>query len=118
MKFILLPNLLLSLNLFAAESVAQKSPQKTSQAQTIDIQVTENGFQPNNIEVSADVPVTLKITRTTDKTCATEILIKDKKINQKLPLNKTVVVELGKIKKGDLNFSCGMNMDKGKIISK
>ena len=100
---------LFNLNLFAAD---------LKPAQIIEIKVTEKGFQPSSIDVPADVPVTLKITRVTDKTCATDIKIKSRKIEQKLPLNEAVIIDLGKIKKGTLDFSCGMNMEKGKIISK
>ena len=98
-----------SLNLYALDITKSK---------VIEIKVTEKGFQPSTVEVLSGEAITLQITRITDKTCATEIIIKDRNINQKLPLNETVSIDLGKIKKGTLNFSCGMNMDKGKIISK
>ena len=46
--------------------------------QVIEIKSTANGFEPEKIEVSSDDPVVLKVTRTTDDTCATDIQIKDK----------------------------------------
>ena len=83
--------------------------------QIIEIKSTANGFEPEKIEVSADEPVVLKVTRTTDETCATDIQIKDKKVNQKLPLNETVTIKLGKLKKGEVKFHCSMNMIKGSL---
>lgn len=91
---------------FADESV---------KTQVIDLQVTEEGFQPSTFEVDSHSSVTLNVTRKTDNTCATEIQIKGKKIKKDLPLNQIVTIELGKLKKGKLDFACGMNMLKGSI---
>lgn len=59
----------------------------------------------------------MKTTRKTDETCATEIQVPSKKITKKLPLNKTVTVNLGRLEKGEIRFGCGMNMMVGGIIS-
>lgn len=84
-------------------------------ASTININVTDKGFEPSNIKVSTKENVILAITRKTDETCATEISIPSRKIRKLLPLNKLVTIDLGKLKKGDLNFSCGMDMTSGVI---
>ncbi len=87
-------------------------------SQVVDIKVTEKGFEPNSIKVKADEAVILKILRTTDSTCATSIQIPDRKIKKDLPLNKSVTIALGKLKKGEVRFGCQMNMmDSGTIIS-
>ncbi len=87
--------------------------------ETVELKVTEEGYQPNAINVAPGTDLTLKITRTSDATCATEIVVPDKKINTKLPLNKTVIVHIGKLQKGEVRFGCGMNlMEGGKIYVK
>lgn len=86
--------------------------------QIIEIKSTTNGFEPEKIEVSSTDTIVLKVTRTTDATCGNEIVIKDKKINQKLPLNETVTINLGKLQKGEVKFNCAMNMIKGSFIVK
>lgn len=87
--------------------------------ETVELKVTEEGFQPNAVNVTPGTDLTLKITRVSDATCATEIVVPDKKINTKLPLNETVVVHVGKLKKGEVRFGCGMNlMEGGKIYVK
>lgn len=83
--------------------------------QTIELTVTEEGFQPNQLDVKPNTPVVLKITRKTDSTCSKEIIVPVKNIKTDLPLNKTVKVDLGKLEKGEVNFSCGMKMDQGVI---
>lgn len=84
--------------------------------QNITLQVTEKGFEPNKLNVKPGTHVVLKITRKTDVTCATQVKIKEKKINAELPLNKEVSVDVGVLKKGDIKFACGMDMISGHII--
>ena len=94
---------------FAAE--ASKAKQ-----QTINLDVTENGFEPAKLHAEPGIPTVLKITRKTDATCAKAISIPEKKIKVDLPLNKAVAVKLGKLKTGDLRFVCGMKMLDGAIL--
>ena len=86
--------------------------------QVINLIVTEKGFVPSSINVKPGTNVELKITRKTDSTCATEILLPSKKIKKDLPLNKTVSIEIGKVEKGEISFGCGMNMVTGVIFVK
>ncbi len=85
-------------------------------AQTVDLAVTEKGFEPDSIKVKPGTHVILKITRKTDSTCATEIKFKEKKITKTLPLNKEVLVDVGTVQKGNITFACGMNMITGHIV--
>lgn len=78
--------------------------------QVVELSVTDHGFEPKTVDVKPGIPVTLKITRKSEMTCATEIVIPEKKINTPLPLNQTVEVKIGKLKKGEIRFGCGMNM--------
>ncbi len=87
-----------------------------AKSQTIDLKVTEEGFVPSTADVKSGTNVTLKITRQTDATCATQVKIESKNITKKLPLNKPVTIALGKLDKGELRFGCGMDMIKGQII--
>jgi plastocyanin domain-containing protein len=84
--------------------------------QAIEIQVTGEGFVPANIKVKKGQPVRLVVTRKTDRTCATEIVIRDQGINRKLPLNQPVTVEFTPVKSGQLRYACGMDMISGVIV--
>jgi plastocyanin domain-containing protein len=66
--------------------------------------------------VPAGVPLQLTFIRTTDATCATEIVIPDLEIRQALPLNQKVTVEIPARAAGELAFACGMDMLKGTIV--
>ena len=109
MKIITLVSLLY-LSFFAG--AADKTPE-----QILKVQVTAEGFVPAQIKVKSGSHVILKVTRSTDETCATEIQIKEKKINRKLDLNKEVTIDLGVLQKGDIRFACGMDMFSGHIIT-
>jgi len=80
------------------------------------IQITENGYQPGSVKLRRGVPSRITFLRTTDATCAKEIVIADYGIRRSLPLNQPVVVSFTPRKTGDVGFACGMNMMRGKII--
>lgn len=86
--------------------------------QIVDLQVTEKGFEPSTVDVKPGMPVTLKVTRKTDATCAKQIKIQSKNIKKDLPLNKTVTIALGKLDIGEIRFGCGMDMVSGNIFVK
>jgi plastocyanin domain-containing protein len=82
-------------------------------ARTIDMTVTTNGFEPSKIEVKKGQPVHLVVTRKTDETCATELVIKDLGIRKELPLDKAVAIDF---KSGELRYACGMDMISGVLV--
>ena len=98
--------------------VGAQAAQTKAVRKEIVLQVTEKGFEPAQLDVSPGTDVTLKVTRKTDSTCATEISIPSKKLKKALPLNQTVSVDLGKLEKGEIRFACGMNMVSGQIVVK
>lgn len=96
----------------------QSTAHGAEKATVVEVAVTENGFEPAEINVKAGTPVTLKITRKTDATCAKSVDIPSKKMKKDLPLNKAVTIELGKLTNGELKFACSMDMFTGKIVAK
>ncbi len=82
----------------------------------VDMQVTDAGFVPDKVKVQKGQKTRLVITRKTDRTCATEIVIKDYGINTPLPLNKTVTVELTPKASGEIKYACAMNMIGGVLF--
>ncbi len=74
-----------------------------------------NGFDPWRIQARAGKPLVLVITRTTDDTCATEIVIPGAQVNVPLPLGKPVRVEFTPSRAGTLRFACAMKMFQGEI---
>ena len=98
----------------AAAGIAEGKLEKG--VRTVEMQVTDDGFVPDKIKASKGEKLRLVITRKTDRTCATEIVIKDYGVNTKLPLEKTVTVEVTPKKSGEIRYACGMDMIGGVIL--
>jgi plastocyanin domain-containing protein len=79
----------------------------------IPLSVTEKGYEPTPITLKKDEPVKLVVTRKTEQTCATEIVMKDYNINTPLPLNTPVEIAFTPNKTGTLTYGCAM----GQMIS-
>ena len=79
------------------------------------ISVTEQGFEPQTVKVSAGRPVTLVVTRRTSKTCATDLVMADYGINQPLPLGEAVEISFTPKGPGEIHYACAMDMYKGTI---
>ena len=103
---------------FALSVAAFAKEKNSADAQVVELKVTEKGFEPDSIHVKANQPLVLKITRTTEIGCIEKIQIPSHKVMQALPLNKTVVIKLDHLKKGETPFGCQMDMmDSGKLIA-
>lgn len=78
--------------------------------QIVNIKVTKKGYEPSQIDVEPGTHVILHVTRKTNTNCAKEIVVPSLHIEEKLPLNKMVSINLGKLAKGEIKFGCGMDM--------
>ncbi len=94
----------------------QAAKQENAGVQSIEIVVSENGFEPSTIKLKRDIPARLTFVRKVEETCATEVVIADFGITRDLPLNKSVVIEFTPNKTGEFSFVCDMKMLGGKII--
>jgi hypothetical protein len=86
-------------------------------AARVDVEVTEAGFVPARIPAKAGKPITLVITRKTDRTCAREILFTGQEGKTELPLNKTVEVMYTPKASGEVKFGCAMGMMIGGVLA-
>lgn len=107
MKLAIVPVLLVLATPFAA--MAEKP-------RTVELSVTEKGFEPDKITVKKGEPVHLLVTRKTDKTCATAIDVKDLGVHKELPLDKAVAIDFTPKKTGEIRYMCGMNMMGGVLL--
>jgi len=83
---------------------------------TVQMTVTEDGYVPARIEAKKGAPLTLVITRKTDRTCATELVVKEYGINTPLPLGKAVTVTFTPTRTGQVKYACGMDMISGTLV--
>ncbi len=93
---------------------APAKPKPVVKPYRVEVVVTEAGFEPAEVKVPHGRPVTLVITRKTDKTCATDVAVSGQV--KDLPLGKPVEIKLSFAKAGTVTYACSMNMIKGTII--
>jgi plastocyanin domain-containing protein len=98
----------------SSDAVAEGTVQNG--VRVVELTVTGNGFEPSKVKVRKGEKVRLVVTRKTQRTCATEIVIRDAGINTPLPLDKAVAVEFTPTKTGELRYTCGMGMIGGTLF--
>ena len=89
---------------------------KAEKGRTVELSVTDKGFEPDSITVKKGEPLHLVVTRKTDQTCATSIDIKDAGVRKDLPLNKPVAIDFTPHKAGEIRYVCGMGMMGGVLL--
>lgn len=85
-------------------------------SKVIEIAVTAGGFSPAEIRLERGATVTLVVTRTTDQTCARELVIPEYAVRKALPVGEPVAFELTPAKAGAVRFACGMDMVSGVLV--
>ena len=80
---------------------------------TIAVTVTRDGFVPAEVHARAGETVKLVVTRKVERTCATEVVMKDFGVSAQLPLDRPVAVTVTPKKAGAYRFACGMDMVAG-----
>jgi len=92
---------------------------KSGAGPSADVVASDHGFKPSSLEVPAGGPgshATVTFVRTTEDTCATEVVFPDLNIKKDLPLNQVVPVEVPTDSAQRLTFQCGMAMYKGAVV--
>lgn len=79
----------------------------------IRIEANSEGFVPDDIYIPAGEPTVLEFVRTTDQTCATEVLFAESGIRHELPLNTPIRVSVAPPEDRTFAFACEMDMHKG-----
>ena len=110
------------LGLRSNDAVPSSAPPPPSTAtsdgnsQPTKILVGDSAFDPATVTVRAGLLARLTFVRTSEKTCATEVVFPGLNIRKTLPLNEPVVVEFTPQKTGEVAFACGINMLKGLAV--
>ncbi|MDB4942433.1 MAG: hypothetical protein JWP97_1967 [Labilithrix sp.] len=97
----------------------EEAPRPEPHAQAtgpIAITVGDDGFKPDNVKVKKGTPATLVFTRTSDDTCATEVVFPQLNIKKELPKGAPISVDIPTDKEQTLVFQCGMGMYKSAVV--
>lgn len=83
---------------------------------TVRVTVNKNGFSPSSINVEEGFPITLIFKRATKEGCGNKVVFPSLNITRDLPVGKNVTVKFTPDQSGEIAFTCGMGMYKGKIV--
>ena len=84
--------------------------------QTVDLKISGGEYQPAAISVRQGVPVRMNVTRDEKPGCGDVLAIPSQNISRPIPVNQVTTIEFTPQKAGDLEFTCGMNMMRGRIV--
>ncbi|HVS64646.1 MAG TPA: cupredoxin domain-containing protein [Thermoanaerobaculia bacterium] len=89
----------------------------SEEPKTIEITVTDKGYEPSRIKLTAGEPVRLAFLNEADMECAATVQSEALAIPKtKLPKGETTVIAIEPEKAGEYTFACGMGMFKGAVL--
>jgi len=92
------------------------TPEIVDGVQVIAIEAGRLGYQPRQVALEAGVPARLVFTRTVEGECSSQITIPDYDVpTTDLPINESVAIEFTPTEAGEVQFVCGMDMQRGTI---
>jgi len=92
------------------------TPEMVDGVQVVTIEAGLMGFQPRAIQLEAGVPARFVITRTVEDACSSEITIPSYDVAATaLPLDEPVAISFTPTEAGEVEFVCGMEMQRGTI---
>jgi len=94
----------------------KKAPPASGDPSHPSIVADDKGFTPSSVTLPAGKPAAITFTRTTDSTCATEVVFAETGVKKELPLNVPVTVDVPTDQTRTLSFACGMGMFKGSVV--
>ena len=95
---------------------AGAAPAGAAQSGPVAITVDAEGFKPSKVKLKKGAPATMVFTRTTDDTCATEVVFPQLDIKKDLPKGQPVSITIPTDKEQTLTFQCGMGMYKSSVV--
>jgi hypothetical protein len=101
-----------------APAASRDTPATSVPPAAVRIRVTQHGYDPASIEIPANTPMTLALTRESSPNCGSEVVFPALAIRKALPIGETVLVELPAQPAGEIGFSCGMGMFRGMIVAR
>ncbi len=82
---------------------------------TVAVRVDGDGFTPSSATFKKGEHAQLVFTRTSDKTCAKEVVFPELNVKKALPLNEAVAIDVPTADARTLTFQCGMGMYKSSV---
>jgi plastocyanin domain-containing protein len=93
------------------------APDLVDGVQVVEIEAGPMGYEPSAVALEAGVPTRLVFTRTVESECSSQVKIPAFDVpTTDLPMNEPVAVEFTPTERGDFEFVCGMDMQRGSLL--
>src|SRR4029078_2304932 len=102
--------------LVGCDKPADAQPAPAAASKGVAITVDGEGFKPGKVTLKKGPPGDMVFTRTSDETCATEVVFPQLNIKKDLPKGKPVTITVPTDKEQTLTFQCGMGMYKSSVV--
>jgi hypothetical protein len=100
----------------AAAGDGATTPDLVDGVQVVEVEAGRMGYQPRQIALEAGVPARLVFTRTVEDECSSQITLPAYDVpTTDLPLGEPVAIEFTPTETGEVEFVCGMDMQRGTI---
>ena len=100
----------------AAADGEAAAPEIVDGVQVVQIEAGRMGYQPRRIALEAGVPARLVFTRTIEDECSSQVTLPAYDVpTTDLPLGEPVAIEFTPTEAGEVQFVCGMDMQRGTI---
>ena len=100
---------------FACSSAERTATKNAAFNNTAKITISKRGYEPKEIAVKKGQPVKLEFFREDEENCGEELVFPKLNIKKNLPVGETVSVEFTPQESGEIGFTCGMDMLRGKV---
>ena len=96
------------------------TPRKITASNTtpIEIRVKDGVYSPSHIEMNKGETIRLRFVREDPSPCAEKVIFTSLNKSLELPLNGSAEIELQPQQAGDIDFTCEMQMYRGKLSVK
>ncbi len=100
----------------ACSSAERTSTENAAVSNTTKITISKRGYEPKEIVVKKGQPVKLEFFREDGDNCGEELVFPKLNIKKSLPVGASETVEFTPDDSGEITFTCGMDMLRGKIV--
>ena len=108
--------LLVLVTVFVLSTAAFGQTARHAKVQKVTVRLTENGYRPSEFRLRRGTRAHVTFIRKTEATCGQVIVIPAYGVHRDLPLNRRVTITFTPRRTGTFNFTCGMDMLRGKIV--
>lgn len=107
---------LFSLIFSACTSAEKAAPERANADKPTRITISKRGYEPKEIAVRKGQPVKLEFFREDGDNCGEELVFPKLNVKKNLPVGAIETVEFTPEETGEIGFTCGMDMLRGKVI--